>query len=166
MILHLSHALAKRLRCDLSFKRAKIAQSGRMDSWSADLFSIRGFGSHALVMHDASLWPIVIPLKDCRTYDIFLKTLLVHIDLSYAMVGGKFDSANVSVVATKRSNRSIIGSMNNAICLIQGHVEHSRENGLSVDWADVQNSIAHTPFMSLECLFPHEAFARIAGNPI
>ncbi len=166
MILHLSHALAKRLRCDLSLKNGKVAQPGHKDSWSADIFRIRGLGSHALIMHDASLWPIILDLKECTTYEIFLKALLVNIEMSYVLVGGDFDSANISVVATKRSNRSIIGSMNNAIYLIESHVHHSREQGIPVDWADVQNNIARTPFMSLQGHFPYQAFQRIAGNSV
>lgn len=52
MILHLSKALAKRLKCDLSFKDSKVAQTGREDSWSADIFRIPRAGAHALIMHD------------------------------------------------------------------------------------------------------------------
>ena len=91
MILHLSHALAKRLRCDLSLKDQKVAQPGRMDSWSAGLFQARSAGSHALVMHDSSLWPILLPLQSTKRYEDFLHDLLLHIEASYLAVGGHFD---------------------------------------------------------------------------
>jgi hypothetical protein len=82
MILHLSRSLAERLRCPLSFPETKVTQSGRMDSWSADLLRLRGFGSQTLVMHDASLWPIIVPLDGCKSYETFLPTLLFHVEAS------------------------------------------------------------------------------------
>lgn len=166
MILHLSQALAKRLKCDLSFKEGKVAQPGREDSWSGDLFRIKRAGTHALVMHDASLWPIIIDLKDCRTYEVFLKALLINIEMSYALVGKDFDGANVTVMATKRSNRSIIGTMNNAIYLTTRRVEADMEAGTQINWAQVQSDLTRTPFMSLEGFFPDKAWARLAGHTL
>jgi hypothetical protein len=162
MILHLSQALAKRLKCSLSYQDNKIAQPGRPDAWSADLFRVPRAGTHALVMHDASLWPIIIPLQECRTYHTFLQALLIHIEMSYAAVGREFDGANVTVVATKRSNRSIIGSMNNAIYLVTSRVEYVMASGEAINWADIQANLSQTPFMSLEGFFPYKAWARVA----
>ena len=164
MILHLSQALAKRLKCNLSFKHARVTQPGREDSWSADMFRIPRAGTHALIMHDASLWPIIIDLKDCRTYEAFLKALLIHIEMSYVIVGRNFDGANITVVATKRSNRSIIGSMNNAIHLVLCRVDDAIAAGEPINWPDIQAGLGQTPFMSLDGHFPHEAFARLAGR--
>jgi hypothetical protein len=164
MILHLSLALAKRLKCDLSFKKDRVAQAGREDSWSADMFRIKRGGTHALIMHDASLWPFIIDLRDCRTYEAFLKAVLINIEMSYALVAREFDGANVTVVTTKRSNRSIIGSMNNAIYLVTARVEDALAAGELIDWAEIQADLSHTPFMSLDGLFPHKAWARSAGH--
>ena len=162
MILHLSQALAKRLKCSLSYQESKIAQPGRPDAWSADLFRVPRAGAHALVMHDASLWPIIIPLQECPTYHTFLKALLIHIELSYAFVGREFDGADVTVVATKRCNRSIIGSMNNAIYLVTSRVEGAMTAGEEINWSDIQSDLSQTPFMSLEGFFPYKAWARVA----
>jgi hypothetical protein len=166
MILHLSQGLAKRLKCTLSFKDSKVAQTGREDSWSADLFRIPRLGTHALVMHDASLWPLIIDLHSHTTYESFLQRLLLHIEASYMMVNGDFDGANISVVATKRSNRSIIGSMNNAIYLIESYVEQAMAEDGEIDWLAVQSHLANTPFMSLPDHFPAKAFINTVGRPL
>ncbi|MEX1111642.1 MAG: hypothetical protein WEB31_07560 [Chthoniobacterales bacterium] len=166
MILHLSQAVAKRLKCNLSFNKDRVAQTGREDSWSADIFRIKRGGTHALVMHDASLWPFVIDLSDCRTYETFLKALLINIEMSYALIGRDFDGANVTVIATKRSNRSIIGSMNNAIFLLTARIGNSLAAGGRIDWAEIQADLSRTPFMSLDGIFPYKAWARLAGNPL
>ena len=162
MILHLSQSLAKRLKCSLSYQESKIAQPGNPDAWSADLFRVPRAGTHALVMHDASLWPIIIPLHECRTYHAFLKALLIHIELSYALAGREFDGANVTVMATKRSNRSIIGSMNSAIYLVTSRVEGALAAGEEINWSEIQADLSQTPFMSLEGLFPYKAWVRVA----
>jgi hypothetical protein len=166
MILHLSRALAKRLKCDLSFKESKVAQTGREDSWSADIFRIPRAGTHALIMHDASLWPLIMDLRVYKTYESFLQHLLLHIEASYMMANGDFDGANITVVATKRSNRSIIGSMNNAIYLIESYVEQAMTVDNEIDWLDVQSHLANTPFMSLPDHFPAKAFINTVGRPL
>ncbi len=164
MILHLSRSLAERLRCELSFRDAEVVQTGRMDSWSADLFRLRGFGSQALVMHDASLWPIVIPLGGCKGYEDFLQTLLFHVQASYLAVGGHFDRTNLTIVATKRSNRSIIGSMNEAKRLLAHDVVAMKNNFGEVDWIAVSRQLAETPFFAVKGHLPAKRFAELVAE--
>ena len=166
MILHLSHALAKRLKCKLSFPGDKISQTRRMDSWSADIFSIPRIGSGILAMHDASLWPIVLPLAGCKRYENFLQALLFHIEASYLSVGGRFDRTNLIVITAKRSNRSIIGSMNEAKFLLGHLVGGMMEASGAVDWAAARDQLAQTPFTAVEGHFPDKRFARLAGKQI
>ena len=161
MILHLSHALAKVLKCKLSFPGDKISQTRRVDSWSADIFRIPRMGSHILVMHDASLWPIILPLAGCKRYEDFLQALLFHIEASYLSAGGHFDRSNLTVIATKRSNRSIIGSMNEAKCLLGHHVGGMIESSGEVDWAAARDQLAETPSTAVEGHFPDKRFAQL-----
>jgi hypothetical protein len=146
--------LAKRLHCELSFRDSKVLQPWRTDSWSADLFRLRGCGSHALVMHDASLWPIILPLEGCRCYEDFLPLLLVHVEASYLAVGGYFDRTNLAVVATRRSNRSIIGSMNEARSLLAHYVAAMMQRSVEVDWNAASCELAQTPFFAVKGYLP------------
>jgi hypothetical protein len=161
MILHLSQALAKRLKCRLSLTDAKINQTGRVDSWSADIFRIPRLGTHALIMHDASLWPIILPLPGSKSYEDFLQALLFHIEASYFSVGGYFDRSNLTVIATKRSNRSIIGSMNEARFLLGHYVGARMNDSGEVDWAAARDQLAQTPFTAVEGHFPDKRFAQL-----
>jgi len=164
MILHLSLKLANRLDCKLTLKDAKIVQSGRMDSWSADLLSLSRAGSFALVMHDASLWPILVPMQPRMSYDTFLSALLLHIAASYAAFGASFDYSNQTVLVTKRSNRRIIGSMNEAMFLMKHQAQSMQmEDGL-VDWPAIVASVSRTPFSSVEGHFPDKRFAELVGG--
>jgi len=161
MILHLSQALAKWLKCRLSLADAKVNQPGRADSWSADIFRIPRLGTHALIMHDASLWPIILPLSGCKSYEDFLRTLLFHIEASYLSVRGSFDRSNLTVIATKRSNRSIIGSMNEAKFLLGHYVGDKMDDSGEVDWAAASDELAQTPFTAVEGHFPDKRFAQL-----
>jgi len=149
MILHLSRKLARKLRCELSFEGDKVAQTGRMDSWSADLLTLPKAGSFALVMHDASLWPIVVPLLPRMSYEVFLGALLLHIAASYAAFGANFDYANQTVVVTKRTNRRIIGSMNEAMLMVRYHAQRMFLEQGAVDWATIRADLSKTPFSSV-----------------
>ena len=164
MILHLSRKLADRLHCKLTFEREKVAQSGRMDSWSADLLSLPRIGSFALVMHDASLWPILVPLQPRLSYEPFLSALLLHIAASYAAFGASFDYSNQTVLVTKRSNRRLIGSMNDAMFFVKNQAESMQREQGAVDWPAIVAHVARTPFSSVEGHFPDRRFAELLGG--
>ena len=164
MILHLSRKLADRLHCKLTLQDKKIVQSGRMDSWSADLLSLPRIGSFALVMHDASLWPILVPLQPRMSYETFLSALLFHIAASYAAFGASFDYANQTVLVTKRSNRRIIGSMNDAMFFMKNEAQSMQREQGSVDWPSIVARVACTPFSSVEGHFPDKRFAELLGG--
>ena len=164
MILHLSRKLADRLKCKLTLKDEKIVQSRRMDSWSADLLALPRIGSFALVMHDASLWPILVPMQPRMSYETFLSALLLHIAASYAAFGASFDYSNQTVLVTKRSNRGIIGSMNEALLMIKYEAESMQREQCAVDWPAIVAHVAHTPFSAVEGRFPDRRFAKLLGG--
>ena len=164
MILHLSRKLADRLKCKLTLKDEKIVQSRRMDSWSADFLSLPNIGKVALVMHDASLWPIIVPMQPRMSYEAFLSVLLLHISASYAAFDAHFDFSNQTVLVTKRSNRRVIGSMNEALLMIRFEAEAMHRDQGAVDWPALVANIAHTPFSAVEGHFPDRQFAKLLGG--
>lgn len=164
MILHLSRKLADRLRCKLTLNDEKIVQSGRMDSWSADLLSLPRIGSFALVMHDASLWPILVPMQPRMSYETFLSALLLHIAASYAAFGARFDYGNQTILVTKRSNRRLIGSMNDAMFFMKHEAASMQREHGAVDWPAIVARVARTPFSSVEGSFPDMRFEDLLGG--
>jgi len=56
MILHLSNALIKRLKCPISLEGTPVLQAGRLDAWSGHTFRI-GRIEHIMMMNDACKFP-------------------------------------------------------------------------------------------------------------
>jgi len=165
MIFHLSAALAKHLKVELTFAKDKIAQPGRVDSWSADLFTSRRHGKFIFVMHDASMWPILMPLKACRTYEEFLASLLRIIQQAYLSHGVSFDVANQNIIVTKRSNRSFIGYMNDAKFHLE--VMAGENRNAPPDWPLILSDIARLPFNAKGVYFtPATKFSDIVKPPV
>ena len=164
MILHLSRKLADRLQCKLSFERENVTQAGRIDSWSADLFSPPGHGCFGFIMHDASLFPILVPLRAKTNYEAFLGDLLQHIECAYGNVGAEFDTANQTVLLTKRSNRSIIGSMNEAIWRLGFEATMAADMKRRIDWSKTVEYIGTMPFSAVKGHFPDKRFAELVGG--
>jgi hypothetical protein len=101
--------------------------------------------------------------RPCKRYEDFLQTLLFHIEASYLSVGGRFDRSNLTVIATKRSNRSIIGSMNEAKCLLGYYVGGKMDDSGDVDWAAARDELAQTPFTAVQGHFPDKRFEQLVG---
>ena len=115
-------------------------------------------------MHDASLWPILVPLQPRLSYETFLSALLLHIAASYAAFGASFDYSNQTVLVTKRSNRRIIGSMNDAMFFMKNEAQSMQREQGSVDWPSIVARVARTPFSSVEGHFPDRRFAELLGG--
>jgi len=71
-------------------------------------------GNHAVVMNDTSLSTIIFPLKGIRNFEVFLPQMMARVAELFGKHGKGFDGSNQTVVILPRSNRSIIGTMNDA----------------------------------------------------
>jgi hypothetical protein len=159
MILHLSAALAKKLRVPLSFPNMPVLQTGRSDSWSADILKVRGRERMVLVMHDASQWPLLIPIEGCGTYEEFLQLLMVVMAGNYLAFDKPFDHANQEIILTRRTNRTLIGYMNDAKrCAELKAIIHIQDRG-AINWSDITASLSKTPYNSKTGFFiPRDKF--------
>ena len=159
MILHLSAALAKKLRVPLSFANMPVLQTGRTDSWSADILKIKGRARMVLVMHDASQWPLLIPIEGCGTYEEFIQLLMVVMAGNYLAFDKPFDHANQEIIVTRRTNRTLIGYMNDAKrCAELRALMDLKERG-SINWSEITDSLAKTPYNSKSGFFiPRDKF--------
>jgi hypothetical protein len=120
MILHLSAKLAKRLKCEISWQGAAVLQSGRIDSWSGDCLRI-GRVQHLLMMNDHCLYSILLRAKGMNSLAAFLTAFLPRVAEVWQNHGAEFDPSNQEILVLKRANRSLIGSMNDAVRMIQFH---------------------------------------------
>ena len=102
----------------------------------------------------------LIPTKGLKTFDDFLRTLLLRIEETWARHGAHFDKENLSVLVFKRSNRSLIGSMNDAIHNIRFKASDCEVEGTQLDWTRMEQYINERPCGSLDYLYPVEVLAK------
>ena len=101
---------------------------------------------HAIVMNDASLSTIIVPLKGCKKFEDFL-LLFLGIASSFLEQRGKaFDPFNQSVVVVKRSDRSLIGTMNEAKFLMQVYVSGDLDSIGTIDWERLEQRLNDVPY--------------------
>ena len=148
MIIHSSKDFVKRYKCRLSTLAGNTPQPGKMTSWSAHFFRV-GPTPLVLFMHDASLWPILIEVKGVTKLEVLLPLFLERVMDLFRAHEHVFDNQNQSVIFMSRSNRSLIGSMNDAIQLIRIHVEEIRGEGGEVSWLGLDSCIMDTPFSAI-----------------
>lgn len=164
IIIHASHAFAKRYRCPLSLPGEKVAQPGRLDAWSAHFVRI-GRKPVVMMMNDASFWSIILPATGLTTLEKLLPVFFDRVAEVWSANGVDFDAANQSVLFFLRSNRSLIGSMNDAIRMIRFADEHARDAGEEMDWPNMENDLNGMPYGALPDTFPDVALAKLLGAP-
>lgn len=165
MILHLSAALAKKLRIPLSFSDMPVLQTGRADSWSADILKVKGRVRMVIVMHDASQWPLLIPIKSCGTYEKFIGVLLVSMAGSYQAIDEPFDHENQEIIITRRTNRSLIGYMNDAKRCADAMATMQLGSEGTIHWGKITHSLEGTPYHSKDgFIIPRNKFRNLRAS--
>ena len=69
MIIFGSRAFIERFDCTVSWPDQKPVQGRAMDAWSGELLKVYRAGQAAVMMHDASLAAIIVPLKGVRSFE-------------------------------------------------------------------------------------------------
>ena len=164
LILRPSVKLAQRLKCRITESPHLPKQQRDSDSWSGDLFARRGAGSHALMMHDATLFSVLVPLDNIRSFEPFVIRFLARVAQTWKRFGSSLDPTNQNLVVMKRTNRSIIGSMNEAKWLLEGDVIQSLEKHGSVDWTDIERQMNEVPYSALSYRRPVDALGTLLAS--
>jgi len=147
--LHASRDFVKRFKCQVSLKDQEVAQPGNLYAWSVHV--IRAGRSPVVVaMNDASLYTLLIPATGVTKYSAFLKILLPAIEKTWAGIGEKCEAPRHSVMVVRRTNRSLMGSMNEAVRILRWYHELTLLDGSRLDVADVEARINETPFKAID----------------
>lgn len=163
MILHLSNQLARRLKCRFSLDGMQVLQPGRLDAWSGHSFRV-GRIEHVMMMNDASLYTILLPAKGLTSIDSFLKAFLPRVREVWQRHGSDFDSNNQEVVVLKRANRSLIGSMNDAIKAVQFYDVYDREDHPGYKPMDIEERLNMVPYKALGYNSPDRLLPGLLGK--
>ena len=132
MILYGSAIFVQRLKCQVSLREERPTQPQTEDGWSGDILKLPRVEPVAVMMHDVSLATIIVPLRAVCRFDEFLPRFLDRIGPLYQSVDGSINPANQSILVLRRTNRRLIGSMNNTKQLIGFTVADQRQAGEEV----------------------------------
>lgn len=160
MILHLSKQLNDRLKCSVSFQGMPVIQAGRLDAWSGHCFRI-GRVEHVMMMNDASLYTILMPARGLTSIDSFLKAFLPRVAEVWHRFEAEFDDQNQQVIVLKRTNRSLIGSMNDAIQATKFHFDYTRNETHSFGPATIEERLNMVPYKALQYSTPCELLSKL-----
>ena len=154
MILHASAAFAKRFKCAVSAAGPWRGQGRRIDEWSCHYVRL-GTMPVVVAMHDATLYTLVIPVTGVKTFGDFWQRFLLRVAETWAGYDAELDPANQAVVVLPRTDRSRIGSMNDAIRGFRWHRAHG----------DAQDSLEaranRTPYKAIDYAYPVDLLERM-----
>lgn len=148
MILRTSSAFTKRFKCILSNEGQRFPQERRLDSWSSHFVRV-GRKPLVVVMNDATLYTLIIPATGIKGFPDLWLVLLKRLEELWAQNGAHFDFNNQSVILMARTNRSLIGSMNDAIQLIRFYSERANGEQIELDLVKMELRSNETPYKAL-----------------
>lgn len=150
MILHASKAFAEHLKCKVSGPKRRLPHHSSLESWSIDLFQLPKVGTYALVMNDASLSTFIISLKGVRKFEAFLPSMLARVAKLFGNHGLQFDASNQTVMILPRSNKSLIGTMNEAKFIIRDSCSYDLNHVGVINWPDLEKELNETPYSRID----------------
>jgi hypothetical protein len=163
MILHLSKKLADRLKCQFSMEGMSVVQAGRLDAWSGHCFRVDRI-EYVIMMNDACLFSILMPAKGLTSVESFLDAFLPRVAKAWQEHGGNFDCLNQEVIILKRSNKSLIGSMTEAVKMIKFYAEFDRLENPHKTPMDLEKRLNMTPYSAIGYEVTHRRLARLLAN--
>lgn len=158
MIIHCSKDFVKRYKIRTSVPNVKNQPSRRIDSWSGHIFKM-GSTPFVLFMHDASLWSLIIPAKGITNAEKLLPLFLSRVQEVWQRHGSAFDPQNQSILFLTRKDRSLIGSMNDAI-------QHIKLLGQSqeITLKQIEDYLQSTPFSAISYDSPERRLKAVLGG--
>jgi hypothetical protein len=78
--------------------------------------------------------------------------------------GAEFDPNNQTVIILPRTDRSLIGSMNDAVAMIRFHDDLAKSERVELDLSDMERRSYMTPYKALGYGRPDRLLARMLGG--
>jgi hypothetical protein len=165
MVIHASAKFATRLKCAVSLSNRRHVQTIKIDSWSGDIVGAYGVGDFAVMMNDASFSVVVVPLKGLKTFDQFLEVFLPRAARLFIQAGSSFETRNRTVIVLRRTDRSLIGSMNGAKREARYEIESHFAND-EIDWNQVEDHLNQIPFSAIGYNSPKDELVRVLASEL
>lgn len=159
MIFRVSAAFAKQFKCDLSQVGENVSQERCLHSWSCHFIRVRR-KPLVVAMHDATLYTLILPVSGIKGFPEFRPKLLRRIGEIWMRHGADFDPDNQTVIMLSRTNRTLIGSMNDAIQLIHFYDLDARDEKRELDMEKMEVRSNQTPYKALKYQWPERLMAE------
>ena len=159
MILRVSAAFAKQFQCEVSQPGAELPQERRLDAWSCHFIRVRR-KPLVVVMNDATLFTLILPATGVKGFPELWLKLLGRIGEVWTRHGVDFDQDNQEVLLLSRTNRSLIGSMNDAILLIRFYADDAWDERREFDLGEMEARSNQTPYKALGFERPERLMAK------
>ena len=115
-------------------------------------------------MNDATLYTLVFPVTGVKGFPELWLRMLARIAEVWMKHGAEFDPNNQSVIVLPRTDRSLIGSMNDAVALIRFYNDLANEERMELDLADMESRSNMAPYKALGYEHPDRLLARMLGG--
>jgi hypothetical protein len=135
-----------------------VPQERRLDAWSCHFIRVRR-KPLVVVMNDATLYTLILPVSGVKGFPELWLKLLGRIGEIWTGYGADFDSDNQAVVLLSRTNRSLIGSMNDATMLIRIYDGDAKAEQMELDLAAMETRSNQTPYKVLDYEWPERLMA-------
>ena len=159
MILRVSAAFAKQFMSLVSHAGENLPQERRLDAWSCHFIRVRR-KPLVVVMNDATLYTLIVPATGVKSFPELWLKLLGRIGEVWTRHGVAFDPNNQAVILLSRTNRSRIGSMNDATLLIRIYDDDARNEKAELDLMEMEERSNETPYKALGFEQPERLMAR------
>ena len=161
MILRVSQRLAQRINCPVSQTKEPILSSAPLQAWNGDVLTVAGIGSFALVSEESTLFSLLVPLKGIRSYEAFLSRLLPRLEAVAKEVGKPSLFQNAPILFTKRTDRRIIGSQSELMCLCGAYFEDALGPWNETALPNLESWLNKTPMSLIGMESPARELQRI-----
>ena len=166
MIIYASKIFVTKLKCLVSLSKHRPTHLQAFDEWTGDLLKVKQRELAAVMMHNDSLATVIIPLRGIRRFEEFLPLFSRKVNQLLKTFGASIDEANQNVLVLRRTNRPVIGSLNDAKQLIEFGVIEQLDNREPLGWDKAAEFINHTPFSLIDQRTPSEALANLISEQV
>ena len=101
------------------------------------------------------------PLKSIRKFEEFIAAFLKRAAARFADQGGQLDSENQTVIVLSRSDRSLIGTMNEAKFILGNRIFGDLEGGGDIDWDRVEGYMNEVLYSRIEYDRPSDRLRKL-----
>lgn len=109
------------------------------------------------------LYTLVMPARGLTSIESFVGVFLPRVVEVWQRFGADFDPDNQEMIVLKRSNRSLIGSMNDAIKAVRFFDHYDRVDRPGYKSMEIQERLNKLPYKAIDYESPDRLLPKLLG---